>query len=304
MNGTDPAFYRRLAELVEAGEPCATAQIIRVNGSIPNELGARMLVNKQGDLEAGTIGGGQIEFQTLSACKLAIEEERTHTFTAKLTEKESGGIGMMCGGQVEVFIEVHVAEARLFLCGAGHINLALARFSRGLGWRVTVIDDRPEWANAHNFPEAKVIVARPEAVLTTLGLDKRSWVVVGTRDRDTEVIVEAAKTPARYIGVVASKRKAIQIVKHLAVRDEPGFDLDKLLPRLHGPIGLALGGRSPEAVALSIMAELQALRHDQPATSMRVSPDDLSSHAARKAAASASAAVGERPPGEPDDPSA
>ncbi len=282
MNGTDPAFYRRLAELVEAGEPCATAQIIRVNGSIPNELGARMLVNRHGALEAGTIGGGQIEFQTLGACKLAIEEEHTHTFQAKLTETEAGGIGMMCGGQVEVFIEVHLAEARLFLCGAGHINLALARISRGLGWRVTVIDDRADWANADNYPNTKVIIARPEDVLATLGLDRRSWVVVGTRDRDTEVIVQAAKTQARYIGVVASKRKAIQIVKHLAARDEPGLALDSLLPRLHAPIGLALGGRSPEAVALSIMAELQALRHERPATPMRVPPEDLASFAGSK----------------------
>jgi len=298
MNGTDPAFFRRLAELVEAGEPCATAQIIRVNGSIPNELGARMLVNNHGMLEAGTIGGGQIEYQTLAACKLAIEEERTHTFQAKLTEHEAGGIGMMCGGQVEVFIEVHLAEARLFLCGAGHINLALARISRGLGWRVTVIDDRADWANADNYPGAKLILARPEDVLASLGLDRRSWVVVGTRDRDTEVIVQAAKTAARYIGVVASKRKAIQIIKHLAARNEvavsplaavageaaagSGFSLDALLPRFHAPIGLALGGRSPEAVALSIMAELQALRHDQPATAMRVSPEELAGYAARR----------------------
>lgn len=285
MNGTDPAFYRRLAELVEAGEPCATAQIIRVNGSIPNELGASMLVNKRGALEAGTIGGGQIEFQTLAACKLAIEEEHTHTFQAKLTETEAGGIGMMCGGQVEVFIEVHVAEARLFLCGAGHINLALARMARGLGWRITVIDDRADWANPENYPNAKLILARPEDVLATLGLDRRSWVIVGTRDRDTEVIVQAAKTQARYIGVVASRRKAIRIVKHLAERDEPGLVLDNLLPRFHAPIGLALGGRCPEAVALSILAEIQALRNEQPATPMRIPPADLAGHVAPKGAA-------------------
>lgn len=273
MDGTDPAFFRRLAELVEAGHPCATAQIVRVNGSIPNELGARLLVDRHGALVAGTIGGGQVEFRTLEACKVALAEERSQLFTAKLTEHEAGGIGMMCGGQVDVFIDVHLARASLFLCGAGHINLALARFASGLGWRVTVIDDRPEWANAANYPNAKVLVARPEQVLSTLQLDARSWVVVGTRDRDLEVIFEAAKTPARYIGVVASKRKAIKIIKELAQRD--GCDVDALLPRFYGPIGLALGGRSPDAVALSIVAELQALRHDQPGTSMRVPPDEL-----------------------------
>lgn len=281
MSGTDPTFFRRLAELVEAGQPCATAQIVRVNGSIPNELGARMLVGADGALLAGTVGGGRIEFETIAACRVAIADERSRLFQAKLTEADAGGIGMMCGGQVDVFIEVHLPEARLFLCGAGHINLALARLVRGLGWRVTIIDDRPEWANADHYPGARVIVARPEEILGTLALDRRSWVVVGTRDRDTEVIVAAAKTAACYIGVVASQRKAIMIAKHLAQRDEPGFALEALWPRFHAPIGLALGGRSPEAVALSIAAELQALRHEEPGTPMRVSPEELARHAAR-----------------------
>jgi xanthine dehydrogenase accessory factor len=186
---------------------------------------------------------------------------------------------MMCGVQVDVFIEVHRPEAQLVLCGAGHINLALARMVRGLVWRVTVIDDRPDWANAENFPNARVIVARPEEVITSLGLDAQSFVVIGTRDRDGEVILQAAKTPARYIGVVASKRKAIQLVKHMVERAEPGFALDALLPRLHAPTGLALGGRSPEAVALSILAEVQAMRHEASAGAMRLTPEELAKQA-------------------------
>jgi xanthine dehydrogenase accessory factor len=285
MHASDPALYRRLADLVEAGRPCATAQIVRVNGSIPNELGAIMLVDAEGALVAGTIGGGQIEYQTLAACKLALAEGKPRLFQAKLTEHEAGGIGMMCGGQVDVFIEVHLPDARLVLCGAGHINLALARMGQGLGWRVTVIDDRPEWANGDNFPNACVLVRRPEDALADLALDPQSFVVVGTRDRDADAIVAAAKTRARYIGVVASKRKAIRIVQHLAERaaaPDAGFTLDSLLPRLFAPVGLALGGRSPEAVALSILAEIQALRHEQPAIPLRVSPDELARHAARR----------------------
>lgn len=292
MHATDPALHRRLADLVDAGRPCATAQIVRVNGSIPNELGAMILVDEAGALVAGTVGGGQIEYQTLAACKLALAEGRSRLFTAKLTEHEAGGIGMMCGGQVDLFIEVHLPTARLVLCGAGHINLALARLCQGLGWRVTVIDDRPEWASAENFPHARVIVRRPEEVLAGLDLDAASFVIVGTRDRDAEVIIEAARTRARYIGVVASKRKAIQLVKHLAERAEnsaAGFTLDALLPRLFAPVGLALGGRSPEAVALSILAEIQALRHEEPATPMRLPPAELARFAAK------SSRVTERP---------
>lgn len=290
MDGSDPNFHRLLADLLERGEPCATVQIVRVNGSIPNALGAKMLVAGNGDLVAGTVGGGQIELRALLAARDAIAEGRSCLYSAKLTEAEAGGIGMMCGGQVDCFIEVHRAAPRLVLCGAGHINLALARLARGLGFRVTVIDDRPDWANAANYPDAEVLVSRPEDALAALGLGKESFVVVGTRDRDLEVIVAASRTEAGYIGVVASRRKAIQIGKHLALRDaneaaphtpsDPApFSLERLLPRFHGPIGLLLGGRSPEAVALSILAEIQALRYGQPATPMRVPPDELLRHA-------------------------
>jgi len=299
-------LLRRQLALVDAGHLCATVQIVRVNGSIPNELGARMLVTPPtsahpgvATLVAGTVGGGRIEFDALKLAAIAMDEQRSRLVSAKLTELEAGGIGMMCGGQADLFIDVHLPAARLVLCGAGHINVALAHLAQGLGWRLTVIDDRPDWANRDNFPMlapaqtvgatgttgtssaySDLIVARPEHVLESLGLDKRTFVIVGTRENDSESILAASRTKACYIGVVASKRKAIRIIKELAHRARSdagpdGFDLEALLPRFYAPIGLALGGRSPEAVALSILAEIQALRHDQDARPMRVTPDDL-----------------------------
>lgn len=277
---TDADLLRRQLALIDAGTPCATVQIVRVNGSIPNELGARMLVTagvERAILVAGTVGGGRIEYEALALANEALADERSRIVSAKLTEQEAGGIGMMCGGQVDLFIEVHLPVHRLVLCGAGHINIALARLARGLGLRVTVLDDRPEWASREHYPELELgrdlLVAEPAAAMAGLGLDARSYVVVGTRANDTEVVVAASQTPARYIGVVASKRKAIRIIKELAHR--PEVDLPALLPRFHGPIGLMLGGRSPEAVALSILAEIQAHRHGQDAAPMRVPPDEL-----------------------------
>lgn len=305
---TTPAdLLRKQLALVDAGTPCATVQIVRVNGSIPNELGARMLVTAppsgprsdgDGDIDpdlepapatlvAGTVGGGRIEFEALKLATLALREERSRLVTAKLTELEAGGIGMMCGGQADLFIEVHLPEARLVLCGAGHINVALARMAKGLGWRITVIDDRPEWCSRELYPDldperGDLVVARPELVLPRLGLDARSFVIVGTRENDTEAILAAARTRARYIGVVASRRKAIRIARELARRDEPGFSVEDLAPRLHGPVGLDLGGRSPEAVALSILAEVQALRHGRDASALRVPAGELLRHALKE----------------------
>lgn len=277
---TDADLLRRQLALIDQGVACATVQIVRVNGSIPNELGARMLVTPGPDratLIAGTVGGGRIEYEALALANEALSKERSCTVSAKLTEQEAGGIGMMCGGQVDLFIEVHLPVHRLVLCGAGHINVALAKLARGLGLRVTVLDDRPDWASREHYPDLELgrdlLVEEPATAMASLHLDARSYVVVGTRSNDTEVVVAASQTPARYIGVVASKRKAIRIIKELAHR--PDVDLPKLLPRFFGPIGLMLGGRSPEAVALSILAEVQAHRHGHDASPMRVPPDEL-----------------------------
>ena len=268
---SDVTLLRQLADLIEAGTPCATAQIVRATGSIPNEVGATMLVGPRGELLAGTVGGGAVEARTLEATAKALAAGKSQLYTAKLTDHEAGGIGMMCGGSCDVFIAVHNPEPRLLLLGAGHVNRCLARLADGLGYRITVVDDRPEWANADNYPHAELVLALPEDAIPTLDVDRNTFVVVATRDRDTPAIVAASRTPARYIGVVASKRKAIQIVKDIADR----VDLDTLVPRLHAPIGLRLGGRSPEAVALSILAEIQALQHDVPGDSMRLPPEKL-----------------------------
>lgn len=285
---SDATLLRALADLIDAGTPCATAQIVRATGSIPNEVGALMLVGEGGRLLAGTVGGGGIEAKTLDAAGEAIAEGKSRLFTAKLTEEQAGGIGMMCGGSVDVFIEVHRPEPHLLLLGGGHINLCLARMVVGLGFRVTVVDDRTAWANPTNYPHARVVNALPEDVIVSADAGARgpdevvvgrhTFVVVATRDRDTPAIVAAAKTPARYIGVVASQRKAIQIVKQIADR----VDLDTLVPRLYAPVGLRLGGRSPEAVALSILAEIQALRHGTGGDAMRVPPEKLLCYVAPK----------------------
>ncbi|TNF25764.1 MAG: hypothetical protein EP329_22420 [Deltaproteobacteria bacterium] len=268
---SDVTLLRQLADLIDAGTPCATAQIVRASGSIPNELGATMLVGASGVLLGGTVGGGAIEARTLEAAGAAIAEGKSRLYTAKLTDAEAGGIGMMCGGSCDIFITVHCTEPHLLLLGAGHVNKSLARLADGLGFRVTVVDDRPEWCNAENYPHAARVLALPEDALPDLGVDEHTYVVVATRDRDTPAIVAASKTRARYIGVVASKRKAITIVKDIADR----VDLDALVPRLHAPIGLRLGGRSPEALALSILAEIQALNHGASADAMRLAPEEL-----------------------------
>ncbi|MCC6749027.1 MAG: XdhC family protein [Deltaproteobacteria bacterium] len=265
-------LYRLLRELLERNEACATATIVGASGSIPNAVGATMLVGRGGKLLAGTVGGGAIEHQALAECGAAIAEGKHRSFTYHLTDAEAGGIGMMCGGKAQLFVQVHTPQPQLVLVGAGHIHLELARFVRGLDYRVTVIDDRMEWANAENYPGAEVLNLSPEEAYPRVAWSESSYLVIATRDRDTPALRAAVGLPCRYVGVVASRRKALTILRQL---EGEGIDLGPLLPRLYAPVGLALGGRSPAEIALSILAELQLVRHGQAGGHLRVTAEQL-----------------------------
>jgi len=272
---TPTDLFRILAELSEAETPFALATIVKATGSVPNEIGAKMLVAADGRLLAGTIGGGRIEHDALAAAADAIAAGKSTSVVAKLTPEEAGGIGMNCGGSVEVFIDVHCPAPRLLLMGAGHINIALAAMSKGLGYVVTVVDDRDDWLNRDHYPDNDVRLAHgdPAAWLAEHGADEHTYVVIATPEGDLEVMAAAADSEARYVGVVASKRKAITLLRQLAERDPDRFEA--LVERYRAPIGLDLGGREPEAVALSILSEIQAERHGRHAHSLALGVDRL-----------------------------
>ncbi len=279
---TQTRLFRRLAELSEAETPLAIATIVKATGSVPNEVGAKMLVGADGSLLEGTIGGGRIEHDTLAAAAEAIADGASRTLVAKLTPQAAGGIGMNCGGSVEVFIDVQRPAPRLLLCGAGHINIALASMTRGLGYVVTVVDPRGEWLNRSNYPDAEVRLAQadPATYLREHGADAYSYVVVATPAGDLDVLEAAASTDAPYIGVVASKRKAISLLRQLAARDVTAYEA--IVARYRAPIGLDLGGREPQAVALSILSEIQAERHGREALMMTLTTERLRELVARK----------------------
>ncbi len=220
-----------------------------------------MLVGPGGELLAGTIGGGAFEYEALQEAGLAIMAGQSRVFSWSLTEKAAGGIGMLCGGTAQVFIEVFVPGALLVMMGGGHVNIQLWRMARELGYRGVVVDDRPEWGNRDHFPECEILAEYDPAVAyKRISWIENSYIVIGTRDQDTASLRAAAlqELPCRLIGMIASKRKALQILKNL---EAEGVDLGAILPRFRGPAGLDLGkSKSPQAVALSIMAEIQAVR--------------------------------------------
>lgn len=263
-------ILEKLASFLRADVPVAMVTIVGSSGSIPNEVGAKMLVGSGGVLLAGTIGGGEIEHQALKEAAEAIQAGKHRKFKWHLTETHAHGIGMMCGGSAEVFVEVFQPKLQLVLVGGGHVNIEVARLARALDYHVTVLDDRPEWASESNYPEARRILAEPAEGFTQLEWSENSFLVIATRDQDTQALRAAIDLPCRYVGLVASKRKTVQILKNLA---SEGRDLSGLLPRLRSPIGLDLGGKSPAAIALSVMAEIQMVRHGKTGQALSFVPE-------------------------------
>jgi xanthine dehydrogenase accessory factor len=160
-------------------------------------------------------------------------------------------------GRAAVVEQVEVSPTAI-ICGGGHVGRALAPAALAAGFSVTVIDDREEFASPARFPGAKVVLSPFDHALERLGVDGASYVVIVTRGHthDIDVLVQALRTPARYIGLMASRSKRARVVAALG---EAGFG-EGALARVHSPIGLDIGAETPEELAVSIVAELIRVR--------------------------------------------
>ncbi|MBI3553079.1 MAG: XdhC family protein [Elusimicrobia bacterium] len=243
---------RRLA----GGQSTALVTLTRSTGSAPRELGAKMLVFPDGTIQ-GTIGGGRLEAQAIEDAIKAIKGGQP---LSRSYELEPKALGMYCGGTVEVFIDVFTESLKLVILGGGHVGEKLAALAAFLGVPHWVIDDRPEFAAPARFPHARqTFVAQPSAALQTLHLDENTAIAIVTRCHgfDLRCLVAALPTKAFYIGMIGSRTKTRRLFD-ACERRELNTSEDG---RVHAPIGLDLGGRTPEAIALSIMAEIMRLRN-------------------------------------------
>jgi xanthine dehydrogenase accessory factor len=251
-------IYQEIVRVKAEGGEAALVTIVSASGSTPREEGAKMLVRPDGSI-FGTIGGGSLEVQVIKEAIGVIKEgkPKRHHFT--LTAKGAGELGMICGGDTEVFIEPILTQPALYIFGGGHIALALAGMGKLCGFDITVIDDRPEFAQAERFPEAEVILAEKfSESFSRIKIDRLSYIVIVTHGhKHDEVVLEwAVGTPARYIGMIGSKTKVKTVFSHLLSRGITQEQLDSV----HSPIGLEIGAQTPEEIAVSILAEIIKVR--------------------------------------------
>ena len=250
-------------EAMESGRSAALATIVSAQGSTPRETGAKMVVYEDGSI-GGTVGGGKLEAACIREALAALKKGESRKISLDLTK---AGLGMACMGRVEVFIDVHAVELKLLILGAGHVGIKIAEAARLAGVPYAVADDREDFANKLNFPSASAILAlQPHAAVRRAGVDEKTRIVIVTRGHslDQECLEAALKTRAPYIGMIGSRSKVAILFKNL---NKKGLHPEKD-PRVYSPVGLDIGGKTPGAIAISVLAEILKLHNGRPGTHM------------------------------------
>lgn len=246
-------------ERISKGETVALATIVETKGSTPREVGAKMLVGKDG-LIVGTIGGGITEAKVIEEVKQSLKEGKGKLITYHLTKEQAAlDEGAICGGDMKIFIDVLQPKEEVLIFGAGHIAVCVSRLAKMVGFKVTVVDSRKEFANQDRFPDADEIIAEDtEKALTHLKITPSTYIIVLTRGhlKDEEVLGSVIKSGAAYIGMIGSRKKNSTVFQHL---EEQGISAQEL-KEVHAPIGVDIGAQTPEEIAVSIMAEIIQVR--------------------------------------------
>lgn len=230
--------FERVRELVDQGVPVAVATIIR-----GESLGSKMIIMQ--DTVEGTLGPRDLDDQVASDGRELLAAERSESRTY---------------GDREIFLDVYPLPPHLVIFGAVHVAQALSNFAQALGFQVTVVDARRALATRKRFPNVeKLITLWPDDAYQQLAVGPNTWIAILTHDPkfDEPALLGALKTNARYIGAIGSRKTNLDRRERLSTAGVSDEDL----ARVRGPIGLDIGGQTPEEMAIAILAEMIAVRY-------------------------------------------
>lgn len=252
------SVVQRIAEEMAKENPVALVTVIEATGSTPGKTGAIMAVLADGTT-LGTVGGGKLEGEITKEAVTCLErgEDRLLRYHLKDDEK---GIGMQCGGDAQAFVKVFKPRQQLILAGGGHIAQSLYQLGLMLGFRITIMEDREEYCNRERFPQAdELLVGDMGQLMKDTPLGSATYVVIVSRGHkmDELALRGALGRPCAYIGMIGSRNKVAHTIKSLR---ESGVE-EEHIDKVFMPIGLDLGGQKPEEIAISIMAQILALKH-------------------------------------------
>lgn len=236
--------YAREIDAAYAGGPAVALATVTAAGDGAGTLGARLFMREDGSTE-GTLGSPEMDREAVKKAR----ELMVHGKNEFVTMRDGP----------EFFVEAYTTPPQMVLCGGGHVSKAIAPLAATLNFRVFVTDDRQEFANSDRFPEADIIVAeKPESALPQLPINANTFIIIATRGHryDNVALEAAAMTPAKYVGLLGSKRKTILIYEDLI---RSGLPIERIR-EIRSPVGLDVRGRTPEEIAVSIMAEVLMFR--------------------------------------------
>src|ERR1700722_5016620 len=250
-------LFEEVVKLRRAGRRGALATIVHTNGSIPSYERSRMLAREDGS-SAGTIGGGCVEAEVWAAAKEVMQAEAPRKMTFSLNNEANYDNGLICGGPLEVFVEPILPQPMLYIFGGGHVSISLANAAHTAGFAIGIVDDRESFANKERFPMAQEIYTTFEDAFEQIKPTAATYMVIVTRGHkdDMRVLGWAVTTSPRYIGMIGSKRKVLSVYRAL---EKEGIPREEFAG-VHAPVGLDIGALTPEEIAISITAELIAIR--------------------------------------------
>lgn len=252
--------YEELAAVRRSGRKAALATIVNVEGSIPSFRSAKMLVREDGSI-VGTIGGGCTEAEVWQTAKDVIANETPQMLDFNLGQDAAYDEGLICGGTLKVYVEPILPMPQAIIFGGGHISKSLSKVASQAGFRTVVVDNREAYANAERFPEADATLALEyEEAFAQLEVNPACYLIIVTRGHrdDMRVLRWAVEQDVRYIGMIGSRRKTIEVVKTLL---GDGLTLESL-SRVHAPMGIDIAADLPEEIAVAVVAEMIYKRHN------------------------------------------
>jgi len=264
-----PEYTERLNELASRREAFAVATVTKTEGSTLAKPGFKILISGRGDVVRGTLGGGCPEGPICEVALRAMLDGSPRVVRVHLVDAAKAVAGTMressedeiyvetdCGGTLEVFVEPMLPTERVILVGQGgrdDVEDALVHLAKALGFEVVVVDPMP------NLREAPDVIVKSAVVdPKTIPIGNRDSIVVLTKgERDVDILESLSKTNARFVGLLASRRRLRKDMEELERRGVP----QPFLSRLHAPIGLDIGARTPPELALAIMADVLATKY-------------------------------------------
>ena len=251
-------IYEEIVQLRRKGLRAALATIVARKGSTPRKDAAKMLVYEDGN-RTGTIGGGCTEAEVCREAMSIMRSDQPKLLRFDLTGDNAEDGGLICGGTMEVYVEPILPDPTLIVFGAGHVGRCVAEIAKTLGFRIVVADDRIKYANSERFPHVdSILVDGWEEMFHKLTVTDASYLLIVTRghEYDLACLRFALQSPAKYIGLMGSRRKVKLFFEAL---EKEGIGRDQL-GRVHSPAGVEIGSETPEEIAVSIAAELVAVR--------------------------------------------